>query len=200
MKCSNCLREIPDGAGFCLYCEMKQREVDPNKGRIAEIMREMESISPGITQELHRDAMNFETADDFANSILSGSCPKCGSSKTETCDEVSGIEDIFVCRCIDCTTLFCADCGQVFEEDIITVSSSECPACGSPDTNYPMESDETEYEDMDDEEESDFGILSALSSEKPENVITCNACGGHYCFSCGKPLTSTQEEQDSDGV
>lgn len=177
MKCRNCHKEIPDGAKSCLYCETKQDPQHLESEVVEEMLETIDTVEPGLVDQLKAMAENFNTAENFANAIFSGDCPACGSQNTETCDEVRGIENPMVGRCIKCSTLFCTDCGQVFENDIITVSSPECPACGSSDTDYPSgESDDEDY------------------GWEMQEVVTCHTCEAAYCFACGKPLDMDDNE------
>ena len=99
MKCRNCLKEIPDGAKSCQYCEAKQDDTPLTSRREMEEM--LDVTDPGLKTHLQILAASSETAEDFANAIMCPSCPACGSGRTETCGKVRGIENDEVGRCGD---------------------------------------------------------------------------------------------------
>jgi len=172
MKCRNCLKEIPDGAKSCQYCEAKQDDTPLTSRREMEEM--LDVTDPGLKTHLQILAASSETAEDFANAIMCPSCPACGSGRTETCGKVRGIENDEVGRCKECCALFCAVCGQVFADGKLPDwPSSECPACGSTDTDFPEDRDEPD------------GFTES---------IECFACGSRYCFACGAVMPDNDEE------
>lgn len=180
MKCWNCQKEIPDEAKSCSYCERRQDREPVDPEAFKEALKSINTAEPGFVDQLRAIAERYETAEDFANAILSGDCPACGSEETETCEDVLGIENIMVGRCVECGKIFCTECGQAFENDVVTISSSDCPSCGSSDTDYPT--------DEGDEEDDGW---------EPQGVVTCHSCGADYCFTCGKPLTADDNVPDS---
>ncbi len=173
MKCWNCHNEIPDGAKSCSYCEKMQDRESVEPEALEEVLEAIDKAEPGLVDQLLAMAECCETAEDFANAIFSTGCPACGSKKSETCEDVLGIENIMVGRCIECGKIFCTDCGQAFEKDVVTISSLKCPACGSSDTNFPT-----------DEGDDALGT---------QDVVTCHSCGVEYRFACGKPLPADEE-------
>jgi hypothetical protein len=56
------------------------------------------------------------TAEEFANRVLIGNCPKCGSSEVGNCETDPSIEDISVGRCYVCGQLWCTLCDRLFEK------------------------------------------------------------------------------------
>src|SRR5437879_4908627 len=101
MKCWNCMQEAPQGAAYCPHCETPLTE-EPSAEEIAAVQEALTHLSPADLAEMHRIAMESETADDFVNQILVGNCPKCGGTKTGDCDNDPEIDNILVGRCYDC--------------------------------------------------------------------------------------------------
>jgi len=194
MKCWNCGKTLPKDTKTCGYCERKQDDLSGELFRLQEKSKTTE-LSPderegledlleilqgaidrmdvNAKEELQQIMENTETAEDFAAAIFVGSCPKCGSTETEDCEEVVKIEDPFVGRCKKCSTLFCTECGRIYEEDKITHANARCPSCGSLNTNF--EHIEKLFEE-DRFEEAGW-----------VEVYECFACNKTYCANCGKP-------------
>ena len=51
---------------------------------------------------------------EFINRVMVGDCPICGSKKTRDCEE-SPLNDSLVGLCEDCSSIWCLECGTVFE-------------------------------------------------------------------------------------
>jgi hypothetical protein len=196
MKCWNCFREIPDGAASCQFCEASQKDnpvaeimaieerlkrPDLPQAERERLTKELDDIrdmvtgplkmmEPGILEQMRNLANECETADDFMAAIFIGDCPKCGSNKTQDCENVAGIESVTVGRCKSCGTLFCSDCGHVFVNDKVTTGEPKCSSCGSEETNF--------VEVMDGE----------LPTAGFDTSVTCFACDRVYCGICGNPL------------
>ncbi len=194
MKCWNCGKTLPKDATTCGYCEKKQDDLSGELVRLQEMAKtvglspkeqeELENLlevlhtaidrlDENTKQELQQLVEDSETAEEFAAAIFVGSCPKCGSSETEDCEEVIKIEDPFVGRCKKCSTLFCTECGRIHEGDKITQATARCPSCGSMNTSF--ESIQKLYEE---ERFEEVGY-----NEEYE----CFDCAKTYCSSCGKP-------------
>lgn len=170
MNCWNCHKTIPDLAKSCPYCEVKQDRTPPPP---PDVMKEiLGQMSPRDLEQLRKASLSAATAEDFIAGIMIGPCPACGSPKTETCEDVDGIGDIFVGRCKDCCSLFCTECGQVFQEGNRSCPSPECPNCGSSNTNYP--------DDLGPTDEDGDGPSPADTM-----VVHCHDCGTDYCYACG---------------
>ena len=60
---------------------------------------------------------NSETANDFADHIFVGDCPKCGSEHTGNCDADPEIEELLVGRCYQCGQLWCTECGRLLDRN-----------------------------------------------------------------------------------
>jgi hypothetical protein len=84
-------------------------------------------------EELRRkiEGLSFEESaemDEFVNSIMVGSCPKCGSERTIDCDNpLEPIQDPTVGYCFDCGAYWCLECGYVSEK---LGKGVECPHWG----------------------------------------------------------------------
>ena len=177
MQCWNCHKEIPEGAKSCRYCESKQNRSPAANAEPAEAAEMLGMLKAQIGEEgfaeLEKVFSGAESFDEVSAAIFSGECPKCRSAKTETCDEVAGIENILVGRCKECCTLYCTDCGRIFRNDVITESGPQCPACGSGNTDFPADDDE------------DVALLEE---------VECHDCGVIYCFACGGVLPDETDE------
>lgn len=177
MKCWNCLKEIPDGTKICRYCESSQGEAplpDMSPAEAAEMMEFMkQQLGPDGFAALTQVFDEAETFDDVSAAIFSGECPQCGSPKTETCDEVAGIENALVGRCKACCTLYCTECGRIFHDDLVTEATQRCPVCGSTDTDFPVDEDDAVLREF----------------------VACHHCGALYCSTCGGLLPEDDEPE-----
>lgn len=166
MKCHNCLKEIPDGAKSCGWCEARQ---DPEDLAFEEsAMKILQSLDPAVIADLKRMSESAETGEDFASMILCPPCPACDSEKVELCTEVAGIENPCVGRCKVCCALFCTECAHAFRDEKEAAHSNataRCPSCGGSNTSFPEDDDE-EFPDI-------------------SETIECFDCGGLYCAMCG---------------
>ncbi|MBN1674882.1 MAG: hypothetical protein JXR37_27810 [Kiritimatiellae bacterium] len=110
MKCFNCGKNVPDGATACKYCEADLRQMD---GLAPEALEQaLKHIPADAMAEMRKMAEQYDTAEDFANAIFVGDCPKCGSEQVGTFEEVAGIEDPTIARCFACGHMWCAECGE----------------------------------------------------------------------------------------
>jgi uncharacterized protein YbbK (DUF523 family) len=201
MNCWNCAKEIPDGASSCQFCEASQKDnplaeiaaieqqlarpdlSDAERDRLTKEMQEiqdsvtdmLEMMNPDILEQMRHLAMKYDTADDFAAAIFIGDCPSCGSSETQDCETVAGIESCTVGRCKSCGVVFCSDCQHVFADDKPTVAGPKCPSCGSLNTNF---------QEVANSDSPDLGFVTA---------VTCLDCDQKYCVFCGNPRS---EEDD----
>ena len=74
-------------------------------------------IPPEALEELRAAFEGSETAEEFADRIFVGDCPKCGSEETGNCEADPEIEDLLVGRRYRCGQLWCTECGQLLERD-----------------------------------------------------------------------------------
>jgi len=119
MKCWNCNRKLPTGAKVCSFCEAPVEEEPPAEA--IEAVRELlNQMPPDLMTELQRAVAESETAEEFADRIFVGDCPKCGSDDTGNCENDPEINDLLVGRCYECGQLFCTECGKLLEPKAAT--------------------------------------------------------------------------------
>ena len=122
MICENCGKEIPDRAKSCQYCEATvDDELDMAPGEIMGAL-EAAGLNEEMLGEMKELAKKAGTAEEFADMIFIGSCPKCGSDNVANCEETRGIEDETVARCFQCGLIWCAECGHELK-----AGEAECP-------------------------------------------------------------------------
>lgn len=125
MKCWNCGKRIPDTAKACQYCEALVEE-EPSPEEAAAVLELLERMDPEVISDMRRVFEESKDGEDFANRILVGPCPRCGSSDTGDCDADPEINDIRVGRCFECGQLWCCVCDQLFAKD--QLHCRDCPA------------------------------------------------------------------------
>jgi hypothetical protein len=74
-------------------------------------------MPPDVLAELGDAMSQSSTAEEFANRIMVGACPKCGSERTGDCDADPDIENILVGRCYECGQLWCTECGNTLAKE-----------------------------------------------------------------------------------
>lgn len=111
MRCWNCLHELPATARRCPHCEAAVVD-QPGADELAAAREIFEMLPPEALTELQRFAARSETAEEFADSILVGDCPKCESSQTGNCENDPEIGELLVGRCFECGYLWCTMCDQ----------------------------------------------------------------------------------------
>jgi len=142
MRCWNCRRKIPDKAKVCHYCEASMADRIPlGAEEERTVLDFMEQMPPEVLEALLATADKASTAEEFADLIMVGPCPKCGSTKTGNCEHDPDIDCILVGRCYDCGQLFCTECQKLLPRDK--------PECACWDEPLPFDDDE---EDGPDEE------------------------------------------------
>jgi len=116
MKCWNCGKKIPNHAKVCRFCEAstKAKPTAEEGGVVREILDQM---PPEALDELRAALTGSKTAEDFADRIFVGDCPKCGSEETGNCEADPEIDDLLVGRCYQCGQLWCTECGRLLERD-----------------------------------------------------------------------------------
>ena len=116
MRCSNCGKEIPEAARACQFCEAAV-EPEPTEEE-KDVARELlEGMPPEAIDELRAMMEQSETAEEFADRIFIGDCPKCGSSETGNCENDPEIDCLLVGRCYQCGQLWCSECRQLLEQE-----------------------------------------------------------------------------------
>ncbi len=114
MRCPNCKRPIPETAKICAHCEMPV-SAEPTREEMDAAKEFLDQLPPDALAELHQVFAGSESADDFANRILVGECPKCGSENTGDCEEDPEIDEMLVGRCYDCGQLWCTECRRALK-------------------------------------------------------------------------------------
>jgi hypothetical protein len=114
MQCLNCGKTIPDTAKICQFCDapVVQRPTREEEQAVREILEQM---PPEALDELRAAFEGSATAEEFANRIMTGACPTCGSVETGDCDNDPEIGEILVGRCYQCGQLRCTECGQLLD-------------------------------------------------------------------------------------
>ena len=115
MRCWNCGRAVTKKARRCENCEADLTEApSPEEG--AAVMDILATLTPDVLAELGEAMRESESAEEFANRIMVGSCPSCGSDQTGDCDADPEINDLLVGRCYECGQLWCTECGKALTE------------------------------------------------------------------------------------
>jgi len=120
MRCFNCRKEIPDDAVQCEFCEATV-EPAPTEEEFRAVQEIMDQMDPGLLGALQDLAGRSATAEEFADRIMVGDCPKCGSEETGNCENDPDVDCIIAGRCFACGQLWCTDCGRLLKK--------EDPAC-----------------------------------------------------------------------
>jgi hypothetical protein len=116
MRCWNCDKKIPDTAKVCRFCEaaVKAGPTEEEKDVVRDLLKQM---PPEAMDELRAAFEGSGTAEEFADRIFVGDCPKCGSEETGHCEADPEIEELLVGRCYQCGQLWCTECGRLLERD-----------------------------------------------------------------------------------
>lgn len=124
MICWSCLKEIPESAEFCPYCEAEVVP-EPTAEEVGAGVDALASMDPALLRQLCEAAAESASGEEFINRVMVGDCPKCGSSETADCDNDPDIDDPCVGRCLECGQLWCLDCGEFFKDEQAT--KHDCP-------------------------------------------------------------------------
>ena len=126
MKCPNCLEELPENAKICRRCETDVREyTPPSKESLDAITDFMAELPVEQKEEVVRLTKESKTAEEFADALLVGKCPSCGSSNVGGCENDPDYMDIFLGRCFGCGAVWCTECQHVLHEN-----EDHCPRIG----------------------------------------------------------------------
>jgi len=123
MNCWNCGYVVEENTKVCRRCEADQtghEGVDPEA--LKDTASQLESIAPGAIEALRELAGQHGTAEDFANAILVGNCPECGSYKVGDCDDDPDYHNTFLGRCFACGNVWCTECGYKLKK-----GEKKCP-------------------------------------------------------------------------
>jgi hypothetical protein len=86
----------------------KHRDIDKTADEIVEALPE------DVKKLLEETVEETDTSDEFIRMFMVGDCPVCGSGNTRDCDDTP-IEDISLGICLDCSALWCLECGEVLK-------------------------------------------------------------------------------------
>ena len=87
-----------------------------NRKRFEKQAKEIfDSLPHDMKTYLIRAAEVANSKEEFVRLTMVGDCPKCGSSKTRDCEH-SPLDDPTVGICLECYTLWCLECGEVFQK------------------------------------------------------------------------------------
>ena len=111
MRCWNCGHAVSEKARVCGHCEADLTQA-PSADDEATVMEFLEQMPPDVLAELGAAMRESASAEEFADRILVGSCPSCGSEQTGDCDADPEIDNILVGRCYECGQLWCTECGN----------------------------------------------------------------------------------------
>jgi hypothetical protein len=78
--------------------------------------------------KLERMASDAPAAERFADVVMVGLCPSCGSDATSDCEDAPGIDDLTVGICTSCIHLWCLECGTA-----LSFREPSCPNWEKPD-------------------------------------------------------------------
>lgn len=115
------MRNVPKNAKVCGHCEAKI-ETAPTEDEIQAAQQFLHDLPPDLLKELQATFAESATAEEFADRILVGPCPKCGSDETGDCEDDPEIGELLVGRCFQCGQLWCTECDK-----LLTVKKPECP-------------------------------------------------------------------------
>lgn len=121
MRCWNCNKRLPKKAKICQFCEAPV-QAGPTKEEEETVRDLFDQLPPEAMDEFRKAFESSATAEEFANLIMVGECPKCGSTDTGDCDSDPEIGEILVGRCYECGQLWCTECGR-----LLTVDKPSCP-------------------------------------------------------------------------
>jgi hypothetical protein len=116
MRCQNCGKKIPDKAKVCGSCEAAVED-EPTEEEEAVVSDLLGQMPPEALEELRSAFEDSDTAEDFADRIFVGDCPKCGSQDTGNCEADPEIRELLVGRCYQCGQLWCTECGELLKRD-----------------------------------------------------------------------------------
>src|SRR5262249_36648943 len=114
MRCWNCDRKIPPDAKICSHCEAPVTAAQSAE-EIEAVRDILEHLPPEAEAELNQAFLDSTTAEEFADRILVGNCPKCDSRNTGNCENDPEISELLVGRCYDCGQFWCTECYRLLE-------------------------------------------------------------------------------------
>jgi len=121
MRCWNCNRQVAKKAKVCGHCEADLSEAPHPEDQEA-VLELLQQMPPEVLAEMKKALGTSNTAEEFANSIMVGSCPQCGSDQTGDCEDDPEINDLLVGRCYECGQLWCTECEKLLDQ-----KAPKCP-------------------------------------------------------------------------
>lgn len=121
MQCWNCQKDVPESAKRCQFCEADLTDA-PTEEEMDFMANLLDKMNPADVEAMMAEMAECETAEEFADRIFIGPCPKCESEKTGNCEKDPEIENVVVGRCMQCGYLWCSLCGKPLEKP-----TDECP-------------------------------------------------------------------------
>jgi hypothetical protein len=121
MRCWNCNRSVPKDAKICAHCEADLSQT-PTSEEMAAVKEMLEQMPPEILAEMEETFRASGTAQEFANRIMVGPCPRCQSDQTNHCEDDPEINELLVGRCYECGQLWCTECEQLLDR-----KAPQCP-------------------------------------------------------------------------
>jgi hypothetical protein len=91
----------------------------------------LQSLPKNLQAYIFKVKQRIEAEEDYIKSVMAGYCPNCSSDRT-----IDGykapLNEITIGICLDCYTLWCLDCGEVFERgQIVCAHWSICDRCAA---------------------------------------------------------------------
>ena len=167
MICWNCGKEVPKGAKSCKFCESKIDDLPAMSPDELGQLLAASGMDEDTMEGMRRLVDEVGSAEEFANAIFVGDCPKCGSRNVGNCEETRGIENVTVGRCFDCGLFWCTECGYELKKDDTNCPHwTVCEACGEEEA-CPFMADMTECPKVGEWMES-VGLLRGEETDEDE--------------------------------
>jgi hypothetical protein len=116
MRCWNCGHKVRKKARVCEHCEADLTET-PSAEEVAAVAELLEQMPPDVLAEMAKAMSESSSAEEFANRVMVGPCPSCGSDQTGDCDADPEIGELLIGRCYECGHLFCTECGSTISRE-----------------------------------------------------------------------------------
>ena len=116
MRCWNCGHKVRRKAQVCGHCEADLTEA-PTPEEEAAVLELLEQMPPDVLAQMVATMSESDGAEEFANLIMVGECPNCGTDQTGDCDADPEIDNILVGRCYQCGQLWCTECGNTLKSN-----------------------------------------------------------------------------------
>jgi hypothetical protein len=116
MRCWNCGKKIPEDAKVCRFCEATVED-EPGEAEKDVVRDLLAQMPPEAIEGLCAAFEGSNTAEEFADRIFVGNCPKCNSEETGNCEADPEIGELLVGRCYKCGQHWCTECGRLLERD-----------------------------------------------------------------------------------